>query len=148
MALPRSSWRRIVLGLTLAVTGLTLTAATPASDAALPLTPQAQDRVVQITVQGNRVTVDQATVHLSRGAGQAVVWRFATGSDNAAYRFAIVVDGHNRAFPGMGATGMHGRSVRAAARSNSTPGTYKYSIVVWNGNRLLIEDPEIVIEPN
>jgi hypothetical protein len=152
MALPRSFGRISALGLLLAGAAA-LTAAAPAagpaamapSDTALP---QAADRVVQITVQGNSVSVDQASVSLSRSAGQAVVWRFASGSDNAAYRFAIVVHDHNRAFPGLGAAEMHGRSVRAAARPNSTPGTYKYSVVVWNGTQLLIDDPEIVIEPN
>ncbi len=135
MALPRSSWRVAALGLALAVTVAAL-AASPA--------PQGQNPTVRISMQGNSIQVSPSRVLVRQGG--VITWDAGTNGPP----FALVVQRHGTVFPGRAANSMRGRSgnalrVPVGPRADTT--TYKYTVVVYHNGQMVIEDPEIVVQP-
>lgn len=131
MALPRSTWR------ILAVVMLT------ATSLALTRSPAPQQATVDITLSGNTVAVSEDTIEVRRG--QPIRW-----TSNAP--FTVVVERHDSIFPDTPPRAMRGlanRPVRANVGGKAAPGTYKYTVVVWDADdgELRVLDPEIVVRP-
>ena len=139
MALPRSSWRLIAFGLVLAVTSLAV--ATGAPDAA----PQSPRTVtVEITLlDDDFVEVDTDPIEVYEN--DIIEWK----SDHA---FAVGVQKHKALFgPGLPPQALRGQAnVPARARVAATvldTLRSKYSVAVWDGQKVRILDPEIVVIP-
>lgn len=134
MALPRSFRRIIAFSAVLAVTSLTLAAAVPAAEQ--------QGVTIDISLSGDTIGVSNPRVEVERR--QPVRW---TGS----VPFAIVVEEQKALFPNVPAQAMRGlanRPVRAMVGDTTPAGSYKYTVVVWDGQQLRIRDPEIVVKPD
>lgn len=133
MALLRSSWQILALGLVLAVTSLTL--------AATPATPPQQAPTVQISLDDDSVQVFPSRVEVVQG--QVVTW-------SSSVPFAIVLNDQDTVFPGLPPQAMRGlsrRPVQARVGGNTPARSYKYTVVVWDGQQLRVLDPEIVVKP-
>lgn len=134
MALPRSFRRIIAFGAVLAVTSLTAAAAVPAAEQ--------QGVTVHISLSGDTIGVSNPRVEVERR--ESVTW---TGS----VPFAVVVEEQNTLFPNVPAQAMRGlanRPARARVGGSAPARTYKYTVVVWDGQELRIRDPEIVVKPD
>lgn len=108
-----------------------------------PIVPQGSDTVlVRIEIEGDsvRAVPDVVTVR----PGQRVEWVTDIGS------WTVHFTGSNPFPPEAAAPGIQGaRDQRngAAVRANAAAGRYKYMIMVRDGERTRVRDPEIVVDP-
>lgn len=117
----------------------------------LPWQPPAEQEAALVTVsvdpETDALTVSPDPVRVERG--QKVEW--TGGVDWAVSIPAPPGPPENRPFPPeVFEKGIHGgKNVRAGAavRSNAANGRYKYTVAVFDGKRVRILDPEIIIGP-
>lgn len=137
MTLPRSLRTTALLAL------LGLTAAVPP--------PDAQQATIRITLNPAGVQVSPARVAVAQGT--PLEWTsdlpFAVDLERKAELFGSNLPPQalrGRAAGGGAAAGA-ARRVMTRVGESAPPGTYKYSVAVWDGENVWVVDPEIVVRP-
>lgn len=120
---------------------LLLAAATPARRAAPPAEAAQTPTALRIALTGAGLQVTPARITVP--AGTTLEW----SSD---LDFAIAVQRDSTLFgkvlPPAALRGSAQAPVRAAISADAPAGTYKYSVAVWDGEKVWMVDPEIIVE--
>ncbi|MGD2069362.1 MAG: hypothetical protein PVI57_11865 [Gemmatimonadota bacterium] len=144
---------KLLLGLVAPLTALTLVAGGTGRQAAdiesspVPSSDQASAPTVTISLVDGQVTVDPDPVTVNRG--DTLVFVADPDSDiesfNVQFRSPVPF-GAQAAVAGL--NGARRQSTRDIVRAQAAVGQrYKYNVRVWDGQRMIPLDPEVVIGP-
>lgn len=99
--------------------------------------------IITYNAKSKRISVSPDPVPVKRG--QRVDW--SPGSSIVAW--AVDIPSPKEPFGASvranGVRGGKGVAAGARVRANATPGTYKYTVAIWDGTEVRILDPEIVV---
>lgn len=99
----------------------------------------ATNHQVEIFAQNGKISYTNATVNASKG--DTISW-----TSNHPFAVDFAVSSPADKLKGSSKKGKASSEISMKIRNDSSPGRYKYFVAVFDGNDVLTDDPEIIIE--